>query len=119
MPGKYMLQLDEVVNISTGFKDRFIEQRSGAHRCLKLHLTDGVQRVVAVEYRPIPALAVLMPAGLKLLIVKPAVRRGMLLLQPENVVVLGGIVKPLEVARQAMLGHVIQPAGKSGAGEET
>jgi len=47
---------------------------------------------VALEYRPIPALAVLMPAGLKLLIVKPAVRRGMLLLQPENVVVLGGIV---------------------------
>lgn len=45
-----------------------------------------------MEYRHIPALAVLMPAGVKLLVVNPAVRRGMLLLQKENVVVLGGVV---------------------------
>ena len=45
-----------------------------------------------MEYRPIPALAVLMPAGTKLLLVNPAVRRGMLLLQKENVVLLGGQV---------------------------
>lgn len=48
-----------------------------------------------MEYRHIPALAVLMPAGIKLLLVNPAVRRGMLLLQKEHVVVLGGVVSPL------------------------
>eukprot|EP00878_Enallax_costatus_P035067 GHUV01039037.1.p1 GENE.GHUV01039037.1~~GHUV01039037.1.p1 ORF type:complete len:176 (+),score=38.60 GHUV01039037.1:567-1094(+) len=64
----------------------------GPGRCLKLHLTDGVQDITAMEYRFISALAVLMPAGLKLLIVNPEVRRGMLLLQAENVVVLGGVV---------------------------
>jgi hypothetical protein len=48
--------------------------------------------LIAVEYRPCPALGVFMPAGIKLLLVNPAVRRGMLLLQPENVVVLGGVV---------------------------
>lgn len=53
----------------------------------------GVQDVVAIEYRFTPLLAVLAPAGLKLLIVNPEVRRGMLLLQPENVVVLGGMVR--------------------------
>lgn len=50
-----------------------------------------------MEYRFISALAVLMPAGLKLLIVNPEVRRGMLLLQPENVVVLGGVVSRLSL----------------------
>lgn len=53
----------------------------------------GVQDIIAMEYRFISALAVLMPAGLKLLVVNPEVRRGMLLLQPENVVVLGGQVR--------------------------
>jgi hypothetical protein len=53
----------------------------------------GVQHVVAMEYRHIPCLAVLMPAGTKLLVVNPAVRRGMLLLQKENVVLLGGVVR--------------------------
>lgn len=52
-----------------------------------------MQQLVAVEYRRIPALEVLMTAGQKLLIVNPFIRRGMLLLQPENVVVLGGMVR--------------------------
>ena len=34
-----------------------------------------------------------LPAGTKLLVVNPAVRRGMLLLQKENVVLLGGLVR--------------------------
>ncbi|WIA19855.1 hypothetical protein OEZ85_005758 [Tetradesmus obliquus] len=109
MQGKFMLQLDEAVNIAAGIKDRY---REPAHnRCLKLHLTDGVQQLVAVEYRHCPALGLLMPAGIKLLLVNPAVRRGVLLLQPENVVLLGGVVERLEAARQALLQHIIKPAG--------
>jgi hypothetical protein len=55
-------------------------------------LCAGVQQVVAVEYRQIQALNVAIPAGSKLLVVNPAVRRGMLLLQQEHVVLLGGMV---------------------------
>lgn len=58
----------------------------------------GVQDVVGLEYRHIPGLAVLLPAGTKLLVVNPAVRRGVLLLQRENVVVLGGMVRGLAAA---------------------
>jgi hypothetical protein len=57
-----------------------------------------VRRVVALEYCPIPALAVLMPAGSKLLLVNPLVRRGVLLLQQENVVALGGAVRAARTA---------------------
>jgi len=53
----------------------------------------GAQQLVAMEYRHIPSLAVLMAGGIKLLLVNPAVRRGILLLQKENVVVLGGMVR--------------------------
>lgn len=53
---------------------------------------------MGVEYRPIPALAVLMPAGTKLLVVNPAVRRGVMMLQKENVFVLGGVVSADERA---------------------
>lgn len=60
--------------------------------CYAIAAIPGVEQLSAVEYRPIPALAVLMPAGTKLLLVNPAVRRGMLLLQKEHVVVLGGVV---------------------------
>jgi hypothetical protein len=58
-------------------------------------LCAGVQQAVAVEYRQIPALNVGMPAGSKLLLVNPAVRRGMLLLQKEHVVLLGGVVSQM------------------------
>jgi hypothetical protein len=65
----------------------------------------GVQQLVAVEYRHCPALGLLMPAGIKLLLVNPAVRRGMLLLQPENVVVLGGVVSCLVACSQPPTGR--------------
>lgn len=63
LPGKFLLQLDEVVNISAGFKERYNEKFEP--RCLKLHLTDGSQRLVALEYQPLPALSINTPAGTK------------------------------------------------------
>lgn len=62
------------------------------HACLSSLLHAGLVRCVALEYRHIPALAVLMPAGCKLLVVNPQLRRGVLLLQKENVIMLGGVV---------------------------
>lgn len=49
--------------------------------------------MTALEYRHLPALRVLMPAGAKVVVKAPYVRRGMLLLQPGNLEVLGGQVR--------------------------
>lgn len=41
LSGRFLLQLDEMVNISVPAKQRFAAGGGGAHRCLKLLLTDG------------------------------------------------------------------------------
>ncbi|XP_026868009.2 recQ-mediated genome instability protein 1 [Electrophorus electricus] len=65
-------------------------------RMLMLQLTDGVQNVEGMEYRPVPALCVDLPPGTKLQVVgRVTVRLGVLLLKPENVRVLGGEVDQL------------------------
>ena len=81
-------------------RDRYQRADASVSRCLKLSLTDGVQRVTALEYRPIRALQVDAPAGLKVAITDASVRGGMLLLLPENLDILGGQVDRLEEARQ-------------------
>lgn len=60
-----LLQVDEIVNISCPLRGRYQKAHSGLKRCLKLSMTDGVQRVFGMEYRPIKDLEVLAPAGLK------------------------------------------------------
>lgn len=40
LPGKLLLQVDEVVDIGAAVRERYGGQ-NGAHRCLKLLLTDG------------------------------------------------------------------------------
>jgi hypothetical protein len=70
-----------------------------------------VQQISAMEYRPTPALHSAMPAGAKVAVHDAAVRRGMLLLTPQNCSVLGGQVAALEQARQRMVAHWSQPAG--------
>ncbi|KAK2899018.1 hypothetical protein Q8A67_010436 [Cirrhinus molitorella] len=65
-------------------------------RMLMLQLTDGVQSLEGMEYRPIPALSTNLPPGTKLQLVGPImVRLGVLLLKAENVKVLGGEVEQL------------------------
>lgn len=65
-------------------------------RMLMLQLTDGVQDLEAIEYRPVPALSANLPLGTKLQVVGLVmVRLGVLLLKPENVKVLGGEVEEL------------------------
>ncbi|XP_039530479.1 recQ-mediated genome instability protein 1 [Pimephales promelas] len=65
-------------------------------RVLMLQLTDGVQSLEGMEYRPIPALSTNLAPGTKLQLVGPiAVRLGVLLLKAENVKVLGGEVEQL------------------------
>lgn len=60
-----VLQVDEIVNISCPLKGRYQDAPSGVKRCLKLSMTDGVQRIFGMEYRPIKDLNVLAPVGFK------------------------------------------------------
>lgn len=68
-------------------------------RMLMLQITDGVQHLEGIEYRPIPALRANLPPGTKLQVMGMVmVRLGVLLLKSENVKVLGGEVEELREA---------------------
>ncbi|XWS47782.1 hypothetical protein CRYUN_Cryun13aG0014700 [Craigia yunnanensis] len=109
LKGPFVLQVDEIVNISCPLKGRYQDAPSGIKRCLKLSMTDGVQRVFGMEYRPIKDLQVLAPAGLKVAICNIHIRRGLLMLVPESLEVLGGVVEDLEAARQRLVNEVNKP----------
>ncbi|MBA0846844.1 hypothetical protein Goshw_008238 [Gossypium schwendimanii] len=109
LKGPFVLQVDEIVNISCPLKGRYQETPSGIKRCLKLSMTDGVQRVFGMEYRPIKDLQVLAPAGLKVAICNVHIRHGLLVLVPESLQILGGVVEDLEAARQRLVTEVNKP----------
>ncbi|RVE68112.1 hypothetical protein OJAV_G00088660 [Oryzias javanicus] len=65
-------------------------------RMMLLQVTDGVQSLEAMEYRPIPALSATLRPGAKLQLQGQMVcRLGVLLLGPSNVKILGGEVEEL------------------------
>lgn len=109
LAGPFVLQVDEIVNMSCPLKGRYEAANPGLKRCLKLSMTDGVQRVFGMEYRSTKDLHVLSPAGLKIVIRNVQVRRGILMLVPEVVEVLGGLVEDLEAARQRLVHEVNKP----------
>lgn len=68
-------------------------------RMLQVTLTDGVQEVDAIEYQPIPTLNLNLTPGIKMRLVGPiTVRRGKIMLEAQNVKVLGGEVEELLVS---------------------
>lgn len=71
-----------------------------ANRMLKLSCTDGKSRIFAMEYRPVPALSVNTQPGCKICIKGVLVKRGMLMLIPACVCVLGGSVAELVEANK-------------------
>ncbi|KAI3727071.1 hypothetical protein L1987_66880 [Smallanthus sonchifolius] len=109
LPGPFVLQVDEIVNISQPLRERYKKSNSGLKRCLKLSMTDGVQRVFGMEYQPIKDLEALAPAGLKVAISNVNVRHGLLILVPEVFQVLGGLVEELDAARQRLVTEVNKP----------
>ncbi|XP_057516758.1 recQ-mediated genome instability protein 1 isoform X2 [Amaranthus tricolor] len=109
LPGPFVLQVDEVINISCSLRERYKNAPPGLKRCLKLSMTDGVQHVFGMEYRPIKSLEVLVPAGFKVVIQNVHVRRGLLMLVPEVLEILGGCVDELEDARQRLVQEVNKP----------
>ncbi|OIW17778.1 hypothetical protein TanjilG_06463 [Lupinus angustifolius] len=109
LPGPYVLQVDEIVNITCPLRGRYNQAPPGAKRCLKLSMTDGIQRVFGMEYRPIQALEVCAPAGLKVVISNVHVRRGLLMLVPETIEILGGLVEQLDAARKRLVDELNKP----------
>ncbi|KAE9601376.1 putative RecQ mediated genome instability protein [Lupinus albus] len=114
LPGPYVLQVDEIVNITCPLRGRYNQAPPGAKRCLKLSMTDGIQRVFGMEYRPIQALEGCAPAGLKVVISNVHVRHGLLMLVPETIEILGGLVEQLDAARKRLVDELNKPPrGKS------
>ncbi|ESQ31549.1 hypothetical protein EUTSA_v10003815mg [Eutrema salsugineum] len=109
LAGPFALQVDEIVNIGCPLKGRYENANAGLKRCLKLSMTDGVQRVFGMEYRPIKDLQVLAPAGLKIVVSSVQVRHGLLMLVPEIIEVIGGMVEELEEARKRLVVEVNKP----------
>ncbi|KAK4771703.1 hypothetical protein SAY87_032235 [Trapa incisa] len=109
LAGPFVLQVDEIVNISCPLRGRYQSASAGLKRCLKLSMTDGAQRVFGMEYRPIKDLEALSPAGLKVALRNVHIRRGLLMLVPEAVEVLGGMENGLEAARERLVHEVNKP----------
>ncbi|XP_027340357.1 recQ-mediated genome instability protein 1-like [Abrus precatorius] len=109
LPGPYVLQVDEIINISCPLRSRYEQAPPGLKRCLKLSLTDGVQRVFGMEYRPIQALEVCASSGLKVAISNVRVHRGLLMLVPETIEILGGLVEQLDAARKQLVEELNKP----------
>ncbi|KAL3277372.1 hypothetical protein HHI36_012721, partial [Cryptolaemus montrouzieri] len=117
--GNYSLQVMQVVDISkpkywqlqqirkesalTGpTRNETIESIGTGKRVLQLTLTDGVQYVEAMEYKPIPILNINLTPGIKVRLSGPiTIRRGRLMLQEQNIRILGGEVDDLLVSNAA------------------
>ncbi|KAL5215588.1 hypothetical protein ABZP36_006989 [Zizania latifolia] len=109
LDGPFVLQVDEIVNLSAPLRERYRDTHAGLKRCLKLSMTDGIQRIYGMEYRPIKDLEVLAPAGFKIVIRNVHIRRGLFMLVPEVIEILGGVVDELEEARDRLVSEVNKP----------
>ncbi|KAL2912772.1 hypothetical protein HK105_207764 [Polyrhizophydium stewartii] len=78
-------------------------------KMLRLTLSDGMQTCSAMEYAPIPDLTLTSERGIKVFVSNVLIRRGVLLLTPENTRLLGGSVAewnqhvPLDRVEQQMM----------------
>ncbi|KAM0864152.1 hypothetical protein ACQ4PT_044106 [Festuca glaucescens] len=109
LDGPFVLQVDEIVNMSNPLRERYRDAHAGPKRCLKLSMTDGIQRIYGMEYRPIKDLQVLAPVGFKIVIRNVHIKRGLLMLVPEVIEILGGVVDELEAARVRLVSEVNKP----------
>ncbi|XP_048383823.2 recQ-mediated genome instability protein 1 [Stegostoma tigrinum] len=128
--GFYCLQIDSLIDVSQAAysqlqkirgKDTSNEQVTSTQisqrsweakptRMLMLQLTDGVQELQGMEYKPIPALHSSLSPGTKILLLgNIACRLGVLLIKPENVRLMGGEVESLmeENSQERLLARLI------------
>ncbi|KAI9009797.1 hypothetical protein BC832DRAFT_387823 [Gaertneriomyces semiglobifer] len=90
------------------------QQKPLPRKMLRLTLSDGYQEVLAMELALLPGISVESLLGAKILITNALVRRGVILLRPENFQLLGGFVADmnqgeprvrLETLCRNLLGH--------------
>lgn len=91
-------QLQRIRNVSKNAEPEI----ESSKRVLQLTLTDGVQEVEAMEYKPVSCLNLNLSPGIKIRLMGPiTVRRGRLMLENKNVKILGGEVEELIVPNAA------------------
>lgn len=112
LQGNFVVQINSVIDIGTPAYQQYlklkkvnmenveattnVEEKIPNHRMLMLQLTDGVQDISAIEYKPMRNLSCDIKPGFKILLKGPVVcRRGMLLLTENTVELLGGEVEEL------------------------
>uniref|UniRef100_A0A2A4JYA6 RecQ-mediated genome instability protein 1 n=1 Tax=Heliothis virescens TaxID=7102 RepID=A0A2A4JYA6_HELVI len=113
--GKFVLQINAVIDIGTPAYQQYLklqrvnmenveattnyEDKISSHRMLKLYLTDGVQEICGLEYKPMRNLSGDITPGCKILIKGPVdCRRGQLLLTESAIELLGGEVQEIAVS---------------------
>ncbi|XP_061718990.1 recQ-mediated genome instability protein 1-like [Cydia pomonella] len=113
--GRFALQINAAVDIGTPAYQQYMklqkvntenleattkfEDKVPNHRMIKLYLTDGVQEISAIEYKPMRNLSCDITPGCKALIKGPIeCRRGVLLLTESSIELLGGEVQEIAVS---------------------
>ncbi|CAH0589260.1 unnamed protein product [Chrysodeixis includens] len=132
LQGKFALQVNAAIDIGTPAYQQYqklqkvnlenveattnYEDRISSRRMMKLCLTDGVQEICAIEYKPMRNLTCDITPGLKVLLKGPIeCRRGVLLLTEDKIDLLGGEVQEIAITNSlagqlsAKLGLAISP----------
>ncbi|XP_073967026.1 recQ-mediated genome instability protein 1-like [Choristoneura fumiferana] len=113
--GRFALQINAAVDIGTPAYQQYMklqkvntenveattkfEDKISNRRMIKLYLTDGVQEISAIEYKPMRNLSCDITPGCKALIKGPIeCRRGVLLLAESSLELLGGEVQEISIS---------------------
>ncbi|KAL0870924.1 hypothetical protein ABMA27_004753 [Loxostege sticticalis] len=115
LPGRFVLQINAAVDIGTPAYQQYLklqkvntenieattkyDDKIPNHRMIKLYLTDGVQEISGIEYKPMRNLSCDITPGCKVLIKGPVeCRRGVMLLTESAIELLGGEVQEIAVS---------------------
>ncbi|XP_026321501.1 recQ-mediated genome instability protein 1-like [Hyposmocoma kahamanoa] len=113
--GRFVLQINACLDIGTPAYQQYLklqkvnmenveattnfDDKVPSHRMIKLYLTDGVQTLSAIEYKPMRNLSCDITPGCKILIKGPVeCRRGVLLLTESMIELLGGEVQEIAIS---------------------
>lgn len=110
LEGPFIFQVNEVKNIAEGFEKRSLESTK---RVLKFFMSDGRRNIVGLEYQYIPDITMSAPSGYKIAVANVAVRRGLLLLTPDNVHLLGGRVQRLGDQQEDLEDGQVNPSASN------
>ncbi|CAG9861470.1 unnamed protein product [Phyllotreta striolata] len=133
LSNSYILQLMQVVDISkpkywqlqrirNGVPENLDQDVESSKRMLQLTLTDGVQEIEAMEYKPIKCLSINLSPGVKIKLIGPIqIRRGMVMLEERHVHIVGGEVDTLKIencAENILAKSLNQPLNENPKGIE-